>query len=38
MMKDTAEDQYQTALNLADFPAEFSVLLNDDVGCDWIEF
>jgi hypothetical protein len=38
MMEDETEDQYQTALDLADFPASFSVLLNDDVSCDWIEF
>jgi hypothetical protein len=37
MMKDETEDQYQTAFNLADFPASFSVLLNDDVSCEWIE-
>jgi hypothetical protein len=40
MMENTA-DQYQTALNIADFPALFSVLLNNDVSCDnydWIEF
>jgi len=34
MMEDKTEDQYQAALNLADFPALFSVLLNDDVSCD----
>jgi hypothetical protein len=38
MMEDATEDQYQTALDLADFPASFSVWLNDDVSCDWIEF
>jgi hypothetical protein len=32
-MKDETEDQYQTALNLSDFPASFSVLLNDNVSC-----
>jgi hypothetical protein len=34
MKEDELEDQYQTALNLADFPASFSVLLNDNVSCD----
>jgi hypothetical protein len=38
MMEDAEEDQYQTASDLADFPASFYVLLNDDVSCDWIEF
>ena len=38
VMEDAAEDQYQTASNLADFPALFSVLLNDDVSCDCIKF
>ena len=38
MMEDAAGDQYQTASNLAEFPASFSVLLNDDVSCDWIDF
>jgi hypothetical protein len=38
MMEDKTEDQYQIALDLADFPASFSVLLNDNVSCDWIEF
>ena len=38
MMKDETEDQYQTALNLANFPASFSVSLNDHVSCDGIEF
>jgi hypothetical protein len=37
-MEDETEDRYQTALNLASFPASFSVLFNDDVSCDWIEF
>ena len=37
-MEDAAEDQYQTASNLADFPASFSVLLNDDVSWDWFHF
>ncbi|KIM77676.1 hypothetical protein PILCRDRAFT_825113 [Piloderma croceum F 1598] len=32
MMKDETEDQYQTALNLANFPASFSVSLNDHLG------
>jgi hypothetical protein len=31
MMEDADEDRYQTASNLADFPASFSVILNDDV-------
>ena len=38
MMEDVARDRYQTASNIADFPTSFSVLLNDDVSCDWIEF
>ena len=38
MMEDAVEDQYQTAFNLTDFPASFSVSLNDDVSCNWIEF
>jgi len=37
-MEDGALDPYQTALNLADFPPLFSVLLNDDVSCVWIGF
>jgi hypothetical protein len=36
-MEDTEEDQYKTALDLADFPASFSVLLNN-VSSDWTEF
>jgi hypothetical protein len=35
-MADAAADKYQTTLDLADFPASFSVLLNDDVSCNWI--
>ena len=38
MMRNETEDQYQMALNLADFPASFSVLLNHDVSYDWIVF
>jgi hypothetical protein len=38
MMEDAAEDQYQTASNLADFPASFFVLLNDGVSCNLIKF
>ena len=38
MMEDAAEEQYQTALDVAEFPPSFSVLLNDDVSCDWIDF
>ena len=38
MMDDGAEDRYQTASDFARFPASFSVLLNDDVSCGWIEF
>ena len=38
MTEDRTKDQYQIALDLADFPTSFSVLLNDDVSCDWIEF
>jgi hypothetical protein len=34
MMEDKTEHQYQTALNLADFPASFFVLLNDEVSCE----
>ena len=37
-MEDAEEDQYQSALDLADFPASFSVLLNNNVSCDWTEF
>jgi hypothetical protein len=40
-MIEDPEYHYQTALDLADFPDSFSVLLNDDVSCDscdWIEF
>jgi hypothetical protein len=37
MMEEAEEDQYKTALDLADFPSSFSVLLND-VSCDWTEF
>jgi hypothetical protein len=36
-MEKTGGDQYQTASDLADFPASFSVLLND-VSFDWIQF
>jgi hypothetical protein len=38
MMEDIEEDQYKSALDLADFPASFSVLLNNNVSCDWTEF
>jgi hypothetical protein len=34
MMEDKTGHQYQTALNLADFPASFFVLLNDEVSCE----
>ena len=37
LMKDETENQYQIALDLANFPASFSVLLNDNVSYDWIE-
>jgi hypothetical protein len=37
-MEDSARDQYQTASHLSDFAASFSVLLNNDVSYDWIEF
>jgi len=32
VMEQGAEDQYITALDVADFPASFSVLLNNDLG------
>jgi hypothetical protein len=38
MMEDAEEDQYKTALDLADFPASFFVFLNNNVSCDWTEF
>ena len=38
MTEDAAEDQYRAALDLADFPASFSVFLNDDVSCHWTNF
>jgi hypothetical protein len=38
MTEDRTKDQYQIALDLADFPTSFSVLLNDDVSYDWNEF
>jgi len=37
-MEDAAENKYQTASYLADFPDSFSVLLNNNVSCDWIQF
>jgi hypothetical protein len=38
MMEDTGVDQYETASNLADFSASFSVLLNDNVSCNGLNF
>jgi len=38
IMEDAEEDQYKSALDLADFPASFSVLLKNNVSCDWTEF
>jgi hypothetical protein len=38
MTEGRTKDQYQRALDLADFPALFFVWLNDDVSCDWIAF
>jgi hypothetical protein len=38
MTEDRTKDRYQIALDLADFPTSFSVLLNDDVSYDWNVF
>jgi hypothetical protein len=38
MMEDVEEDRYKSALDLADFPASFSVLLKNNVSCDLTEF